>query len=261
MSQLSCFATTHNHIQPHACAHTHTHTLALVEEKAQDPSPLAAAPWLTAQTSPSPKPFSPLGFAAPALLCLTSVLPLWNCTLNMHLTQSDLVWWGFQGGSVVKNLLANAGDKGLIPGWGISPKRRKWQPTPVFLPRKFHAQRSLVGYSSWGCKESDMMEHTHTHDLVWYLHQFWVSVRCPQFLLTSLFLLLINNHLSAKYKHHEMASRHTYTDQEEYHIFKSQACCYAINVLHAILIWMWPIWSASQFYSSVESHFKPHYWA
>ena len=32
------------------------------------------------------------------------------------------------------------------------PWRRKWQPTPVFLPGKFHGQRSLVGYSSWGHK-------------------------------------------------------------------------------------------------------------
>ena len=32
------------------------------------------------------------------------------------------------------------------------PWRRKWQPTPVFLPRKSHGQRSLVGYSPWGCK-------------------------------------------------------------------------------------------------------------
>ena len=30
--------------------------------------------------------------------------------------------------------------------------RRKWQPTPVFLPGKFHGQRSLVGYSPWSCK-------------------------------------------------------------------------------------------------------------
>ena len=29
---------------------------------------------------------------------------------------------------------------------------KEWQPTPEFLPRKFHAQRSLVGYSPWGCK-------------------------------------------------------------------------------------------------------------
>ena len=34
----------------------------------------------------------------------------------------------------------------------------EWQPTPVFLPGKFHGQRSLVGYSPWGHKESDMTE-------------------------------------------------------------------------------------------------------
>ena len=33
--------------------------------------------------------------------------------------------------------------------------RRKWQRTPVFSPRKSHGQRNLVGYSPWGCKESD----------------------------------------------------------------------------------------------------------
>ena len=35
------------------------------------------------------------------------------------------------------------------------PWRRKWQPTAVFLPGESHGQRSLVGYSSWGRKESD----------------------------------------------------------------------------------------------------------
>ena len=38
------------------------------------------------------------------------------------------------------------------------PWRRKWHPTPVFLPRKFHGQRSLVGYSSCGRKELDTTE-------------------------------------------------------------------------------------------------------
>ena len=42
----------------------------------------------------------------------------------------------------------------------ISYWRRKWQPTPVFLPGKFRGQRSLVGYSPLGCKESDMTEVT-----------------------------------------------------------------------------------------------------
>ena len=36
--------------------------------------------------------------------------------------------------------------------------RKEWQPTPVFLPGNFHGQRSLVGYSPWGHKESDMTE-------------------------------------------------------------------------------------------------------
>ena len=38
---------------------------------------------------------------------------------------------------------------------GEDPRRREWQPTPVFLPRKSHGQRSLVGYSPWGHKESN----------------------------------------------------------------------------------------------------------
>ena len=40
--------------------------------------------------------------------------------------------------------------------------RRKWQATPVFLPGKSHGQRSLVGYSSWGCTQSDMIEQLNT---------------------------------------------------------------------------------------------------
>ena len=36
--------------------------------------------------------------------------------------------------------------------------RRKWQPTPVFLPGKSHGWRSLLGYSPWGHKESNMTE-------------------------------------------------------------------------------------------------------
>ena len=48
------------------------------------------------------------------------------------------------------------------------PWRREWQPTPVFLPGEFHGQRSLVGYSPWGCKELEKTEQhsftfTHTH--------------------------------------------------------------------------------------------------
>ena len=101
----------------------------------------------------------------------------------------------FPGGSVVKNLPANTGNTGLIPGLGRSPgegignllqysclgnsmDRGAWWAIihgvaksqtrlsdftftftfPVFLPGKFHGQRSLVGYSPWGRKELDMTE-------------------------------------------------------------------------------------------------------
>ena len=44
------------------------------------------------------------------------------------------------------------------------PWRRKWQPTPVFLPGKSHVQRSLVGYKSMGLqrvRKHLATEHTH----------------------------------------------------------------------------------------------------
>ena len=49
------------------------------------------------------------------------------------------------------------------PWVGKIPWRRKWQPTPVSLPGKFHGQRSLAGYSPWGHKESDTIEWLHFH--------------------------------------------------------------------------------------------------
>ena len=42
--------------------------------------------------------------------------------------------------------------------------RRKWQPTPVLLPRKSHGWRSLVGYSPWGHKELDTTEQLNSTD-------------------------------------------------------------------------------------------------
>ena len=64
---------------------------------------------------------------------------------------------------VVKNPPANAGDvrdTGLIPGWGRFPWRRKWQPTPVFMPGKSHGQRS---YTVQKVAESDTTERLHFH--------------------------------------------------------------------------------------------------
>ena len=38
------------------------------------------------------------------------------------------------------------------------PLEKEMEPTPVFLPREFHGQRRLAGYSAWNCKELDMAE-------------------------------------------------------------------------------------------------------
>ena len=47
------------------------------------------------------------------------------------------------------------------PCVGKIPWRKTWHPTPVFLPGKSHGLRSLVGYTPWGHKESDMTEQLH----------------------------------------------------------------------------------------------------
>ena len=57
----------------------------------------------------------------------------------------------------------NAGDLGFDPWVGKIPWRRKWQSTTVLLPEKSHGQRTLVGYSPWGHKESDTTERLHFH--------------------------------------------------------------------------------------------------
>ena len=62
---------------------------------------------------------------------------------------------------VVKNLPANGRTLKKLkfdPWVGKIPRRRAWQPTPVSLPGDSHGQRSPVGYSPWGHKESDTTE-------------------------------------------------------------------------------------------------------
>ena len=53
------------------------------------------------------------------------------------------------------------------------PGRRKWQPTPLFLPGESHGQKSLVGYSLWGCKELDMTERL----ILLKSTHYWITLR------------------------------------------------------------------------------------
>ena len=66
---------------------------------------------------------------------------------------------GFPGGSVVKNLPANAGDMGSVPESGRFPGEGNGNPLqPVFLPGKSCGPRSLIGYSHGVAEESDRTE-------------------------------------------------------------------------------------------------------
>ena len=62
-----------------------------------------------------------------------------------------------------KSICLKCGRPRFDPWVRRIPSRRKWQPTPVLLPGEFHGWRSPVGYSPWGCKESDMTERLHFH--------------------------------------------------------------------------------------------------
>jgi len=65
---------------------------------------------------------------------------------------------GLSGGSVDKESACQCRRCGFDPWVRKIPWRRAWQPTPVFLPGKFHGQRNLADYSPLGHKESDPNE-------------------------------------------------------------------------------------------------------
>ena len=67
---------------------------------------------------------------------------------------------------------------GFNPWFRKIPRRRKWQTNREFLPGEFHGQRSLMGYSPWSHKESDMPEQlTHKHILPVYIRPLLLSAQ------------------------------------------------------------------------------------
>ena len=108
-----------------------------------------------------------------------------SCYLHSHtclkgknethvLWQTGWPWWSFfcfmalpthpttaNGASLVAQMvkyLSEMQETGYNPRVRKISWRREWLPTPLLLPGEFHEQRSLVGYSPWGHKESDATE-------------------------------------------------------------------------------------------------------
>ena len=77
--------------------------------------------------------------------------PIEECVMNKE---------RFPGGSRGKGSAFQCRRRRFDLWVGKIPWRREWLPTPLFLPGEFHGQRSLVGLSPWGGKESDTTEQT-----------------------------------------------------------------------------------------------------
>ena len=79
---------------------------------------------------------------------------------------------GFPGGSVVKNPLGNAGD----PGSGKFPGEGNGNLLQCSCLENPHGQRSLVGCSPCGCKESDTTEQLSTSTWEVMVNYLWILI-------------------------------------------------------------------------------------
>ena len=83
---------------------------------------------------------------------------------------------GFPGGSDGKESACNAGDLGSVPGLGRSPGGEHYNPLQYSCLKNPHGQRSLVGYSPWGCRVGHDWAMKHTQPLtVFYFSCLWIN--------------------------------------------------------------------------------------
>ena len=155
----------------------------------------------------SDKPLDPF---LPILLAARSIVtegPQWSLSLKIVLSQEELSYLSYSsspgratcihtpvysGSNILTPFVSTEDSSERYPGYTAAHRvsraslvaqtfnpwigkifwKRKWQPTPVLLPGKFHGLRSLVGYSPWGHKESNTTERVHflfTYRISWYL--------------------------------------------------------------------------------------------
>ena len=142
---------------------------------------------------------------------------------------------------------------GFDPWIGKIPWRRKWQPTPVFLPGESQGQRNLEWYSPCGWKESDMTEHTCSS----YIHDIKGTV--PYTLYIQIFLYIaigaafwvllrdFEKHVSTS---HFVTSKCCHASQKSFTIWNHLAC--SLIQLHIVCFSEFPWLYHVDFYGKLE---------
>ena len=107
---------------------------------------------------------------------------------HIHTQTYTYVFWGFPGGSVVTEIAGNLPTMQETWVWSLGqedPCRRKWQPTPVFLPGEPRRQRSLAGYSpresqggrhDWAAKQQQQKVCIHVYACFLFFFLYCVAI-------------------------------------------------------------------------------------
>ena len=104
----------------------------------------------------------------------------WGASIYWSLVEDFLLIYYCPWTSLMAQMVKDLPAMGLIPGWGRSPREGNGYPLQYFLLGKSRGQRSLVGYSLWGHKESDT-----TEQLTLSLHFTIVHTRLTTRILTA----------------------------------------------------------------------------
>ena len=165
----------------------------------------------------SDKPLDP---SLPILLAARSIVakgPQWSLSLKIVLSQEELSYLSYSsslgratcihtpfysGSNILTPFVSTEDSSERYPGYTAAHRvswaslvaqtfnlwigkifwKRKWQPTPVLLPGKFHGLRSLVGYSPWGHKQSNTTERVYFLSLIESAGTLWEICVTVQFL-------------------------------------------------------------------------------
>ena len=119
---------------------------------------------------------------------------------------------GFPGGSEGKESACTVGDLGSNPGLGRSPGGGHGNPLLYSCLENPHGQRSLLGYSALGCKESDTTERLSTAQHSTFYTHILISFKTPY----SILLCRITLHFMPRF-HQEVSPQVT--------IYLTVCCC------------------------------------